>query len=371
MLTVLSVFGTRPEVIKMAPLLRAFEAHAPAIRSVTCATGQHRQMLDQALALFGVKPDYDLGVMQADQGLADLTASLLSGLERVVSTVQPDWILAVGDTTTVLAAALIAYYHRVQFGHVEAGLRTGDRFNPYPEEMNRLVADLAADAHFAPTERARRTLLDAGFAPETIHVTGNTVVDALLAIADQPYDASQGPLADLPPAGRIVLVTAHRRESFGAPFREICGAIRDLAQAFPDVRYVYPVHLNPHVREPVHELLAGLENVTLLEPLDYPALVYLMRRATLVLTDSGGLQEEAPTFGVPVLVMREATERPEGIEAGVARLVGTQRARIVAETTRLLCDPAAHAAMAQRRNPYGDGQAAARITRILLEKSRT
>lgn len=371
MLTVLSVFGTRPEAIKMAPIVKAFGQHPDTIRSVMCSTGQHREMLAQALELFDLQPDYNLDLMESDQSLAQLTARLLTGLETVVAAVRPDWILAVGDTTTVFAAGLIAYYHRVRFGHVEAGLRTGDRFNPYPEELYRQAADFLADAYFAPTGRARDTLLREGHPPESIYVTGNPVVDALRDVAAQPYDWAAGPLADLPLDARIVFITAHRRESFGAPFRDICLGIRDLSEGFAgeNVQFVYPVHLNPHVQQPVYEILSGLPNVHLLPPLDYRSLVQVMKRAAVALTDSGGIQEEAPTFGVPVLVMRERTERPEGIEAGVARLVGTRRDQIVAETTRLLRDPAAHAAMAHGKNPYGDGQAARRIVSVLLERA--
>ena len=284
--------------------------------------------------------------------------------------VQPDWILGVGDTTTVFVAALVAYFRRVPFGHVEAGLRTGDKWHPFPEEIFRRVADFVADAYFAPTEHARQILLREGCPPEDVYLTGNTVIDALLDVAAQPYDWAGGPLAELPLDNRLVFVTAHRRESFGEPFRELCLAIRDLAERFAadGVQFVYPVHLNPNVQAPVRELLADVPNVHLLAPLDYRSLVQLMKRATLVLTDSGGIQEEAPTFGVPVLVMRETTERPEGIAASVARLVGTARQRIVSEAERLLRDPDAHAAMSRGGNPYGDGQAAERITAILLER---
>jgi UDP-N-acetylglucosamine 2-epimerase len=371
MLTVLCVFGTRPEVIKLAPLIREFGKYPDQIRPVLCSTGQHREMLDQALRLFDLTPDYELNVMQPDQTLAQLTASLFTGLDAVIQKVRPDWILAVGDTTTVFVASLLAYYNRVAFGHVVAGLRTGDRFNPYPEEAYRRMADFVADAMFAPTERARQNLLREGYPEKTVYLTGNTVVDALLAVAALPYDWSSGPLADLPDNHRLVFITAHRRESFGAPFRELCGAIRDLAGRFAaeNIHFVYPVHLNPNVRQPVYDILSGLPNVSLIEPLDYRSLVHLLKRSTLVLTDSGGIQEEAPTFGVPVLVMRETTERPEGIEANVARLVGTSRERIVSEAERLLCDPAAYAELAGGGNPYGDGHAARRITSILLERA--
>jgi UDP-N-acetylglucosamine 2-epimerase (non-hydrolysing) len=370
MINVLSVIGTRPEAIKMAPVIKELARHPDRVRSVVCATGQHREMLDQVLDLFGIVPDYDLKLMQPNQSLAQLTAGLVTGLDRVVGEVEPDWVLAQGDTTTVLATAVVTYYHRRRFGHVEAGLRTGDKYRPFPEEMNRRLADAAADACFTPTERARAALLRERVPDQQIHVTGNTVVDAVQEVAARPYDWDGGPLAGLPRDRRLVLVTAHRRESFGGPFQEICLALRDLALAFgvEGVQFVYPVHLNPNVRKPVGDILSGVPNIRLLAPLDYAALVHLMKRSELILTDSGGIQEEAPGLGVPVLVMRETTERPEGVEAGVARLVGTERRRIVAEAGRLLNDPAARAAMATRVNPYGDGQASARIASILMTR---
>lgn len=375
MLTLLSVIGTRPEAIKMAPVIKELNKHPNRIRSVVCATGQHREMLDQVLNLFQITPDYDLNLMRPNQSLAQLTARLCHGLDQVMTEVRPDWVLAQGDTTTVLIAALLAFYHQIPFGHVEAGLRTGDRKRPFPEEINRRIADLVADAYFTPTERAGEALLREGCSAENIHVIGNTVIDALLDVAEREYDWAAGPLAKLPKEQRFVLITAHRRESFGQPFQELCQAIRQLAERFADeepckhgaVHFVYPVHLNPNVRQPVQAILSGLPNVTLLEPLDYLSLVHLMKRASLILTDSGGIQEEAPSLGVPVLVLRETTERPEGISAGVVRLVGTERDRIVSEASRLLRDPAAHADMASRVNPYGDGKAAKRIVSILLE----
>jgi UDP-N-acetylglucosamine 2-epimerase (non-hydrolysing) len=370
-ITVLSIIGTRPEAIKMAPVIKELERFSGEIRSVVCSTGQHRQMLDQVLQLFAITPDLDLGLMTHDQGLAQLTARLFTGLDDVLAETRPDVVLAQGDTTTVLVAALVAYYRGIPFGHVEAGLRTGDRRRPFPEEINRRLADAVTDLYFAPTERSRQALLREGFADRDIFVTGNTVIDALLDVAGrEDYDWAGGPLASLPEDGRYVLITAHRRESFGEQFRQLCLAIRDLAQRFgrDGLHFVYPVHLNPNVRKPVGEILGEVPNVTLIEPVDYFSLVQLMKRAKLILTDSGGIQEEAPSLGVPVLVMRDTTERPEGIEAGVVRLVGTHRERIVAEATRLLTDPEAHAAMATPANPYGDGQAARRIVRILRER---
>ncbi len=369
MITVLSVLGTRPEAIKMAPVIRELQRHDGRVRSVVCSTGQHRQMLDQVLDLFGIRPDMDLGLMQPNQGLAALTARLLDALDPVIQEVQPDWILAQGDTTTVLAASLAAYYRRVPFGHVEAGLRTGDRYQPFPEEVNRRAADAIAEVLFAPTEHSRQNLLREGHPEARIVVTGNTGIDALHMAAGMPYDWSAGPLANIPVDKRLVLITAHRREHFGEPLRELILAVRELAGHFAGdgVHFVYPVHLNPNVQQPVRELLAAVGNITLLEPLDYLSLVHLMKRSTLVLTDSGGIQEEAPGLGIPVLVMREKTERPEGVDAGVVKLVGTSRSRICQEALHLLTNAAAHKAMAKGTNPYGDGKAAQRIIAALLQ----
>jgi len=371
MRTVLSVIGTRPEAIKMAPVIKELAKHEECVRSVVCSTGQHREMLDQVLSLFAIAPAYELNLMQVNQGLAQLTARLLNRLDDVLAELHPDCVLAEGDTTTVLAASLVSYYRGIPFGHVEAGLRTGDRRRPFPEEINRRLADAVTDLYFAPTERARQALLREGYDEQDIYVTGNTVIDALLDVAGRDdYDWARGPLASLPADGRYVLITAHRRESFGEQFRQLCLAIRDLAQQFaPDgIQFVYPVHLNPNVRQPVGDILSDVRNISLIEPVDYFSLVQLMKRSVLILTDSGGIQEEAPSLGVPVLVMRDTTERPEGIEAGVVRLVGTNRDRIVREATQLLTDPAAHAAMATRVNPYGDGHAAQRIVQAVLER---
>jgi UDP-N-acetylglucosamine 2-epimerase len=369
MLTVLNVIGTRPEAIKMAPVIEELRRHPDRVRSLVCVTGQHRELLDQALDLFQIRPDFDLNLMQTNQSLTQLTTALFPALDGVIEACRPDWVLAQGDTTTVLVASLVAYYRRVPLGHVEAGLRSGDRDRPFPEEINRCVADLVAELLFAPTERCRETLLQQQYPASRIIVTGNTVIDALLDVARRPYDWSAGPLNVLPRDRKYVLITAHRRESFGRPIREICSAIADLARIFENDKYhfVYPVHLNPHVRRPVQEILAGKPNLSLIEPLDYLALVNLMKRSSLILTDSGGIQEEAPGLKVPVLVLRETTERPEGIETGVVRLVGTERGRIVEEAARLLRDPEALATMASGANPYGDGRAAGRIVSALLD----
>jgi UDP-N-acetylglucosamine 2-epimerase (non-hydrolysing) len=364
---VLSIVGTRPEAIKMAPVIRALEGR-DGIESVVCSTGQHRQMLDQVFELFNIRPGIDLNVMQPNQTLAGVTGRLFEQLDRVVEERQPDWVLAQGDTTTVMVASLVAFFRRIKFGHVEAGLRTHDKWRPFPEEINRRIADLVADAYFAPTAAAKAALLKEGCNPASILVSGNTVVDALLEVAARPCDWSRGALAAIPAGKRLVTITAHRRESFGEPFRELCTALRELAVAHRQngTHFIYPVHLNPNVQAPVREILSGIDNLTLLEPLDYGSLVQLLKRSYLVLTDSGGIQEEAPSFNVPVLVMRETTERPEGVEAGMVRLVGTSRERIVGETQTLLADKAAYARMARGRSPYGDGQAARRIVDYLL-----
>jgi UDP-N-acetylglucosamine 2-epimerase (non-hydrolysing) len=392
-LRVLSIFGTRPEAVKMAPIVLSLNRAVRQVESLVCVTAQHRQMLDQVLDLFGLTPDIDLNLMQPDQSLAQLTAAIFTHLDPVLLKVQPDWILAQGDTTTVMATALLAYYHRIRFGHVEAGLRTGDKWQPFPEEINRQVAGVVADLHFAPTEWSRQNLLKENIPAEKILVTGNPVIDALQIVSQQPAPpqvielfrqigldesatnviASEALADAVRPSGatqsrRLVVVTAHRRENFGAPLENICSALRRLAQAYQDsIHIVYPVHLNPNVQEPVYRLLSDIPNITLLPPLDYLPMVHLMKRATLVLTDSGGLQEEAPGLGVPVLVMREVTERPEGLQAGTVRLVGTNPERIFSQARLLLDDPKEHAAMARAVNPYGDGHAAERIVAALLQ----
>jgi UDP-N-acetylglucosamine 2-epimerase (non-hydrolysing) len=365
-LRILSVIGTRPEAVKMAPVVRQL-AQTPGVESLVCVTAQHREMLDQVLALFGITPDIDLDLMQPDQSLAQITAAIFTYLDPALRDLQPDWVLAQGDTTTVMATALLAYYQHIKFGHVEAGLRTGDKYQPFPEEINRRVASVAADLHFAPTETSRQNLLKENIPARQIVVTGNPVIDALKQVAEKesPQEVKQllGELGNR----RLILVTAHRRENFGQPLKNICLALKMLAETYDDLQIIYPVHLNPNVQNTVYPLLEPVPNITLLPPLDYLPMVHLMKRATLVLTDSGGLQEEAPGLGVPVLVMREVTERPEGIAAGTVRLVGANTAKIVAETKRLLDNPSEHAKMAQAVNPYGDGHAAERIVQAILE----
>lgn len=367
MIRVLSVFGTRPEAIKMAPVVIELGKHEDRILSHVCVTAQHRQMLDQVLKLFGIVPRYDLNVMRDAQSPTQVAAAVLAGIEPILDAERPDWMLVQGDTTTVMAASLAAFYAGVRVGHVEAGLRTYDKHHPFPEEVNRRLASVVADLNFAPTESARKNLLGEGVPDETIYVTGNPVIDALQIARNMPYDPGSGPLQDVPWDRRIILVTAHRRESFGEPLERICEALKEIAALHAnDVHVVYPVHLNPRVQEPVHRILAGVRGVTLTSPLDYLALVHLMNRATLVLTDSGGIQEEAPSLGRPVLVLRNVTERPEGVEAGTARLVGTDRDRIIEETTRLLRDREEYDRMARAVNPYGDGRAAQRIVQAIL-----
>jgi UDP-N-acetylglucosamine 2-epimerase (non-hydrolysing) len=365
MIKVLSVFGTRPEAVKLAPVILELQKHPERIRSVVCVTAQHREMLDQVLNWFQIEPDYDLNLMQPDQGLAEFASRALAAVSKVLQEVRPDVVLVQGDTTSVMMAALAAFYLRIPVGHVEAGLRTRDRFNPFPEEINRRVAGVLATYHFAPTDRAAAALRAEQVPDETIFVTGNTVVDALLMTIQRPVDLQPG--LDLGGCYPI-LVTAHRRESFGAPFESLCLALRDLAERNAEVEIVYPVHLNPNVRDPVKRILSGEPRIHLLEPLRYEQFAHLMARAYLILTDSGGIQEEAPVLGKPTLVMRATTERPEAIEAGTARLVGTDRDRIVAEAERLLNDKEAYRSMAQAGSPFGDGHAAERIVQILLSK---
>ncbi|MEL6344768.1 MAG: UDP-N-acetylglucosamine 2-epimerase (non-hydrolyzing) [Myxococcota bacterium] len=370
---VLSVFGTRPEAIKMAPVVHALD-DADGFDSRVCVTAQHRDMLDQVLEIFSITPHHDLDLMQPGQTLHDLTARVLTHLRPVLDAEKPDVILVHGDTTTSFAAALAGFYSNVPIGHVEAGLRTGDLRAPFPEEANRVLADRLTTYHFAPTPRSRQRLLDEHLPEEHIYVTGNTVIDALLWVRDrlpaQPDPEEQrayGPIADLVSGSdaRIVLVTGHRRESFGGGFEQICAGLKAIAERHPDTHIVYPVHLNPRVQEPVHRLLGGVGNIHLIGPLSYRPFVRLMNRCHLILTDSGGIQEEAPSLGKPVLVMRDVTERPEGVESGTVKLVGTDTDRIIAEADRLLTDTDAYETMHRAHNPYGDGNAAARIVDAL------
>lgn len=383
-LRVLSIFGTRPEAVKMAPVVQAL-ANTTGITSLVCVTAQHRQMLDQVLSLFNIFPNVDLDLMQPDQRLSNLTADIFTHLDPVLANLKPDWILVQGDTTTVMASSLAAYYRRIRVGHVEAGLRTSDKWQPFPEEINRRLASVIADLHFAPTDWARQNLLRENIPLQQIVVTGNPVIDALQAVAkippdpatlelfeliDIPYDTSGTKSSPPTEPTRLILVTAHRRENFGRPLENICAALKRLADTYQNrIRIVYPVHMNPHVQVPVHQILAGVANIFLLSPLDYLPMVHLMKHSYLVLTDSGGIQEEAPTFGIPVLVMREVTERPEGIMAGTVRLVGTDPDQIFQQARNLLEDPQAYSKMAQAINPYGDGKAAGRIVEAVLSSS--
>lgn len=376
---ILLVFGTRPEAIKMCPLVKEFQKYPEDFETVVCVTGQHREMLDQVLRIFDVKPDYDLNIMKQGQDLYDVTARVLTGMRDVLDAVRPDVVLVHGDTTTSTAAALAAFYRQIPVGHVEAGLRTHNIYSPWPEEMNRQITGRIATYNFSPTPISRQNLLDEGVSPEKITVTGNTVIDALHWVVKRIKgdQALQSQLAgELLEAGydvsrneeskrRLVLITGHRRENFGEGFINICTAIRDLAHRYPDVDFVYPMHLNPNVRKPIHQVfgesLTDLGNLFFIEPLDYLDFVYLMDKSTVVLTDSGGIQEEAPGLGKPVLVMRDTTERPEALEAGTVKLVGTDYAKIVGEVSTLLDDRAAYEAISQAVNPYGDGQACPRI----------
>ncbi|MFN8052020.1 MAG: UDP-N-acetylglucosamine 2-epimerase (non-hydrolyzing) [Acidimicrobiales bacterium] len=362
---VLSVFGTRPEAIKMAPVVAALAA-SPEFDARVCVTAQHREMLDQVLELFGLDVDHDLDLMSAGQSPTEVLSRVVADLEPVLAAERPDWVLVQGDTTTAMAASLAAVYAGARVGHVEAGLRTFDRRRPFPEELNRLVVGAVADLHFAPTEQARANLLREGKTPESVLVCGNTVIDALLTVAGLDAPVGGDPLEGVAPDRDVVLVTAHRRENFGAPFAEVCEALAELATTFADgIQIVYPVHPNPRVADVARARLSGLPNATLCEPLDYHRLVQVMRRARLVITDSGGIQEEAPSLGVPVLVLRDVTERPEAVDAGTVELVGCDRATIVKRAAQLLTDAAAHDAMARRTNPYGDGHAAPRIVDAL------
>jgi len=377
---ILMVFGTRPEAVKMAPLVSRFEASADHFETRVCVTAQHRAMLDQILDAFEIRPHYDLDIMISGQDLYDVTTQVLAGIRPVLADFGPDLVLIQGDTTTTFVTALAAYYERIDVGHVEAGLRTGNIYSPYPEEINRQLTTRLTKYHFAPTTLNRENLLRENVDSARIAVTGNTVIDALLMVVERlgrdarrrervTRNIQQAGLAGeiLERGEKLVLITGHRRESFGAGFVNICEAIRDLADAHKDARFVYPVHLNPNVRKPVEKLLSDIPNVHLMEPLPYEEFVHLMSKAYLLLTDSGGIQEEAPALAKPVLVMRENTERPEALDAGTARLVGTDRAEIAARTGELLTDKTAYERMATASNPYGDGHAAEKIVSFLAE----
>ncbi len=368
MFTVLSILGTRPEATKLAPVIHALQVN-PKFTCKVCITGQHRQQLDPFLKLFEIKSDWDLDVMLPNQSLFQLTSKLLLGLEKVIDECQPDLILVQGDTTTVLAGSLAGFYKKIPVGHVEAGLRSENKYSPFPEEINRRLADHLSDLWFAPTDKAHAALLREGIQDEKIFVTGNTGIDALHWVLKK-LPVQPDPSWNLPnwnPNNRLILVTGHRRESFGKGFAHICEGLSMIVKQHKNVELVYPVHLNPNVREPVHQQLGNQDRIHLIEPLEYTPFVYLMNQAELILTDSGGVQEEAPSLGKPVLVMRDVTERMEGVEAGVSTLVGTGAERIFAETSRLLTDDLAYQQMAKGVNPYGDGQAAKRIVDILLQ----
>jgi UDP-N-acetylglucosamine 2-epimerase (non-hydrolysing) len=364
---IMTLMGTRPEAVKMAPVVKALQSRRD-VQSIVCSTGQHRQMLDQVMRIFDLRADVELNVMQPNQQLAHTTARILTAVDETLAQHQPDWVLVQGDTTTVMAAALAAFYRNVRIAHVEAGLRTYDIRSPFPEEANRRIADALADLYFAPTDVARDNLLREGVAAERVVVTGNSVIDALLLIRERvrgrSLEALTGPLN----GRRLILVTSHRRESFGEPFANTCRALRTLAERYRDSAHiVYPVHLNPNIQQPAHELLGGLANLTLTDPVDYETIVALMDQSYMILTDSGGIQEEAPSLGKPVLVLREKTERVEVVDRGAARLVGTDHDVIVREAARLMDDPAAYHAMATAGNPYGDGRAAERMVEALLD----
>ena len=364
---VMTVFGTRPEAIKMAPIVLELQKHPDTILPVVAVTAQHREMLDQVLNLFQIKPDHDLNIMAAGQTLFDITTRAMMGLDKVLTEEKPDIVLVHGDTTTTFAGALAAYYHQTAVGHVEAGLRTHNKYSPFPEEMNRRLTGCIADLNFAPTSTSEANLLAENVPPESIFVTGNTVIDALHHTVRDDFDFQEESLKDVDFQNkRIILVTTHRRENLGEPMRHVYKALKQLTEEFDDVEVVFPVHKNPKVREVVNEELGGLAKVHLIDPLDYEPFANLMHRAYLILTDSGGVQEEAPALGKPVLVLRDTTERPEAVDAGTVKLIGTDRERVYEEAKKLLTDKAEYSRMAESVNPYGDGKAAARIIQAIL-----
>lgn len=370
LIRVMTVFGTRPEAIKLAPVIHQLEKD-PRFKSIVVVTAQHREMLDQVLDLFKIKPNRDLDLMRDNQDLASLTASIFTHLDPVLKEYKPDWLLVQGDTTTAMAAALAAYYRRIKIGHVEAGLRTGDKWHPFPEEINRRVASVTADFHFAPTEWARNNLLREGIADDLINVTGNTIIDALTQITAFPKPKEIEDILEkkgiLSGEKQLIVITAHRRENFGTPIKNICAALQSLADRYRErIEIIYPVHLNPNINKPVREILKNISNITLLPPLEYLSLIHLLKHAYLILTDSGGIQEEATGLGIPCLVLRKITERPEGVDAGVLKLVGIDTDTILDEAAHLLDDQSAYQAMAHTANPYGDGNAAIKIVKRLL-----
>lgn len=368
---ILIVFGTRPEAIKMAPLVKEFQNHTDSFLTKVCITAQHREMLDQVLSIFEIVPDFDLNIMKAGQDLYDITSRVLLGMRDVLANFKPDLVLVHGDTTTSSSAALAAFYQQIPVGHVEAGLRTGNIFAPWPEEMNRMLTRCLTQYHFTPTEGSKQNLLKENVREENIIVTGNTVIDALHIVLEKIKQNNELQLVvkqgikekgyEIQNSKKLILITGHRRENFGEGFIHICQAIKEVAGRYPDVDLVYPVHLNPNVQKPVFEILDGFHNVYLIDPLEYLPFIYLMERSTIILTDSGGIQEEAPSLGKPVLVMRDTTERPEAVIAGTVKLVGTSRERITTELIRLLDEPAYYNSMAQAHNPYGDGKAVQKI----------
>jgi len=368
---VLTIFGTRPEAVKLAPVIQKL-SETPGVVSATCVTAQHRELLDQVNDLFGIIPDFDLDLMRTDQSLSELTARVFSLLPSVFEDFQPDWILVQGDTTTVMSAALTGFYNRIKVGHVEAGLRTFDKWQPFPEEINRKIAGVVADLHFAPTHTAKANLLAEGVLDNCVYVTGNTIIDALQQVSKKQFDRENSVLHEIPfGEKKIVLVTAHRRENFGAPLKSICEAISEMAGDLElNAHFVYPVHPNPNVEKTVLSVLENVEDVSLLPPVDYPSLIHLMANSYLVLTDSGGIQEEAPALNVPVFVLREVTERPEGVEAGVAKLVGTDSRRIIEAVRNIFFNDSDHEKMSHSRNPYGDGRSAERIVDLLLKRTK-
>jgi UDP-N-acetylglucosamine 2-epimerase (non-hydrolysing) len=373
---ILIVFGTRPEAIKMAPLVKEFQKHADIFITKVCITAQHREMLDQVLSIFEIQPDYDLNIMRAGQDLYDITSRVILGMREVLNEYKPDLVLVHGDTTTSAVSALAAFYQQIPVGHVEAGLRTGNVYAPWPEEMNRMLTRCLTTYHFSPTETSKQNLLMENVQAENIIVTGNTVIDALNLILEKirrnrklhkevlQHIRSKG--YEIKANKKLILITGHRRENFGDGFINICSAIKEIAHKYPDVDLLYPVHLNPNVQKPVYEILDGLPNVYLIEPLEYLPFIFVMERSFIILTDSGGIQEEAPSLGKPVLVMRDTTERPEAVEAGTVRLVGTNKGKIVDEITRLMEESAYYESMAKSHNPYGDGKAVSRIIQFLI-----